>query len=673
MEAELLDRLRHKLDQLELGMQTHRCHLLAEFDHFCHHLLRGVPLETACSLQRALPSILGRYPLLRPNTQVTPSHRLGLDDYTSPPLPPVSPTATSGATLGPATARSRQDETQLQGLFTPTYLPLLEAPPMLPRSPPAGSASATGAENVTSTTAPSITQSPLSQPDRDARITSQASLAPTVVMDGTASATMHSLVSDESIISSPPRFPVPLLVRQTSRSTDDTRSSVSSDKSDIKTPRSAMRRSSSTIKTSSHSPRRVRFEFMGAEVLPTSSPQPSELAGPRPSSPGPGHADDDNDDDDDNQDEDDDDTAFDSDLDGESGGDKVPPRKVSSSDALRALSRAPLEEGAAWTVVNPDTDDVGLDELGLVPSVSAALPPANVKMFENQEPDRHGLSWMNNIVKTPTRDSIEHETYEERDGHGTPDDDDDDDDDSSDDGFLAMARTKSSKQKAAQTVAQAVGSLPQPPTRSSNQMNKSSWARTSSPLPKSSMKDNVDCRQPAQTTAQVDNDDAEDDELFQFESEANFQAQSRQRRPSWQPDPESDEQEEKEHEEATGEHVSNSMASIYATSPAIHIRHSGSSQGQQASSVKFQPGSLGSYKGRPLMMPIVRDPEVLALANASKPPGGSLDSVEEQAILEEGSLPRYPNTPGSLKERFIREQMADCEIPDEDSTREIRW
>ncbi|UZP44103.1 hypothetical protein NXS19_011915 [Fusarium pseudograminearum] len=120
------------------------------------------------------------------------------------------------------------------------------------------------------------------------------------------------------------------------RSTNDTVSSSHSDRSESKTPRSALRRSSSGSKPP-QSPRRVRFDVMGAEVLPTASPQPTDsmipAAAPVLS-----------------VDQARTDSMLDDDLE-----DLPPPRKISSSEALRALSREPLEAGV-WTEVNSNPD-----------------------------------------------------------------------------------------------------------------------------------------------------------------------------------------------------------------------------------------------------------------------------------------------------------------------------
>ena len=93
--------------------------------------------------------------------------------------------------------------------------------------------------------------------------------------------------------------------------------------------------------------------------------------------------------------------------------------------------------------------------------------------------------------------------------------------------------------------------------------------------------------------------------------------------------------------------------SLFATSPAVPIRHAS----RASPTVRFQPGSLGSYKGRPLMMPIVRDPEILAQANSVKESSLRVDGIDDEVAMAEGSPPPFPSTPLSFRGRFIMEEM----------------
>lgn len=106
--------------------------------------------------------------------------------------------------------------------------------------------------------------------------------------------------------------------------------------------RSALRGSSSSSKLESQSPRRVRFDVAGEEVLPTSSPISAALISLEKSSM----------------------TTFDSDDDHSDSGDNQdlresnPPKRISSSQALRMLSRRSLvDDGTVWTAVCSLSDE----------------------------------------------------------------------------------------------------------------------------------------------------------------------------------------------------------------------------------------------------------------------------------------------------------------------------
>lgn len=152
----------------------------------------------------------------------------------------------------------------------------------------------------------------------------------------------------------------------TRRHTAETLSSVTSDDSTSRSrPRSALRRSSSSS-TKTQSPRRVRFEVEGAEVLPTMSPMLSPRLSDLPSSSlnrG-----------DNLSGQFDEQTSLQGSLRSDYNDDTPvtellgtsPPRpkKVSSTDRLKALARSSKEDTSKWTVVGnllgSDDDD---DEL----------------------------------------------------------------------------------------------------------------------------------------------------------------------------------------------------------------------------------------------------------------------------------------------------------------------
>ncbi|KAM4054779.1 hypothetical protein HRG_005601 [Hirsutella rhossiliensis] len=582
-EARLVDSLRQKLDELEREVEACRRHLLAEFHHHCRLLLRDVTPDAASDVKRVLAASFANYPALRPELDAdSPSLGPPPPPPPPPPLPPPPPApspppppppalpTTPAAAFQPAVSgrpqRARQRDLELRGLFTPSYLPLLDDSPVLglartvpdPPLPPEGGTGHAG----------------MDQTSRHA-------------------ASQHRLLPPVQPLS------VPDLPADTARSTDDTRSSVSSDKSDSKPPRSALRRSSSMSKAP-QSPRRVRFEFMGAEVLPTTSPQPSEFLRRRPSSPGP---------------DGDDPGAFASNLGADTADDdRVPPRKVSSSDALRALSRTPREEGVAWTVVNADVDQVPPDQHDALAATPPTAAPTSPKTTHGSIPTKT-FSPKLSSGDTPTKDG---------------DDDDDDDDNSSDDGFLAIAKARSSSQKPLQATAPA----PKAPINPAHD-----GATTSaSPTNRQSPRPSADQDEHGRTITDEDTEVDDDDDVFHFETGG--------RNDDGDDEP-----------NALETQTPEQQMSAYATSPAVPIRQSWGSRPSTTSGGKFRPGSLGSYKGQPLMMPIVRDPELLAQAGSVGLSDLRVDGIDDQTAMEEGSPPRFPSTPFSFKERFIMEEM----------------
>lgn len=594
MEARLLDSLHHRLGELERQIQARRRDLVAEFQHYYRDLLHGVPPDTVSSVHRALAASLSDYPTLCPELHAAESP---LPETPRPAaFQPSTPSAVTGRAEAPGSPRERENE--LRGLFTPTYLPLLDSSPILPRPILAGPLGPVSG----------IPQ-PALLPEIGSPGIGQGQVVGMESMDGTKEQGSGQDDAPDQWLPPAPPFSVPAWPNNSTRSIDDTRSSVSSDKSDSKPARSALRRSSS-ISRPPQSPRRVRFEFMGAEVLPSASPQPSEFMEPSPDPNDGGDA------------------AFASNLGGDTTEEEhAPPRKVSSSDALRALSRTPLEAGPVWTVVNADTDDVAPGQRDPVAD-QQDMPPSSVAVSRTM-PESSRASQRESLVGCTDKEQVENS----------------DGDDSSDDGFLAMTRTRSSDKKPL------LPPMPQSPTEPAQDRAATSAGQTSKQVP------NAGKAEEDKSPAFSDSGGPEDDDMFHFEA-GGLSAPPRPR-----PRPPPREEEEPEESEPQGgksdappADTTETQMSTYATSPAVHIRHS---SGSRPSSVRFQPGSLGSYKGRPLMMPIVRDPEVLEQANAVGPSLlRGVGGMDDETAMEEGSLPQFPpGIPLSFKERFMMEEI----------------
>lgn len=315
--TKLIDELTSKLLDLDKKVSVYRLGMATEFTKYSEELLKNVPDDVAYRVSRAIEESLPNFPSLYPpgsqpsSRSHTPTILEEIAWHGNKSPPPILP-HTSGQPKEPQNHNSskpsqtiqRERDQEFSGLFVPSYLPLLDSvdrPPHLPTA----SLDASGSAELEATSTPELTQS------SDGRRARQR--------------------------------PVPLRRSTTDTSVD----SVASDTSSAKTRKSALRRSSASSKADSpRESRRVRFDFAGKEVLPSSSPQTStdtltdadttrsqEKSAEVENS----YA------------------ASEGDIEGEQDEHTEKPKKVSSSQALRALSKAPLDEGTVWTVVNPGT------------------------------------------------------------------------------------------------------------------------------------------------------------------------------------------------------------------------------------------------------------------------------------------------------------------------------
>ncbi len=300
--SKLVSELQQKLSELDLKVWRYRRDMAAEFEKYAESLLRDVPKEVSETVSKTMAEAIKGCTSLYPTGSVSSIESCatgtnilenGLDSGT-PSQHHVSPMPTPARKLeedmdgSPRSPHERENE--FRGLFTPSYLPLLDSTSRherrsshdLPTSPPPESLQAREAEPL---------QVDASTDTRSLMNTPEATRPPT------------------------PRR----------KNTDEF--SIASDHSDGTVRRSALRRSSSSSNKDRQSPRRVRFDVAGEEVLPTSSPQqPSSLST-------------------DNQV-----SLFSDEEDEEAGSEQIenvedlPPKRISSSQALRALSRSPFAD-----------------------------------------------------------------------------------------------------------------------------------------------------------------------------------------------------------------------------------------------------------------------------------------------------------------------------------------
>ncbi|KAK0389419.1 hypothetical protein NLU13_2994 [Sarocladium strictum] len=616
MEARLLAELQHKLGLLDRKLRDHRLALLAEFDDHYRQQLREADPSIVSAVTSSLRSSSSNYPDLRPEIPALDGSHLSRELPTSTPsaaaFQPSSPASVTASELRtPTTARDH--ETDFQGLFTPSYLPLLDSRPPIPASP------RTFSHPASPTTAPLQPLQPVGGAEGTNNHPQQ--LQPGLGSSGSDKAASMAvqdendegpLARDSSVSKRP---------SHARSSTDDTTSSVMSDRSD-KTRRSALRRSSSSSKTP-QSPRRVRFDFMGTEVLPTASPQGSETIAQRPISSGhPG-------------------SKSESVLSDDDDEYEPPPRKISSSDALRALSRKPLE-GTVWTVVNPDSDDASSDHTNSRPVTPNS--PARSQGLGSDAPRSPTILIPEPSPRTQRLGSVDEE--QEEDDNDDVGGDDEDENSSSDDEFLAMAKPKSFRNKTAihssgpPSPLKANADESMQPENPPNKVARSAQQKTSD--------------------RKVEDRIEEEEDPFHFE----MGGLSAPPRPRARPRPITTRDDDELDDDAAI--PSRVDLSAYSTSPAVSIARSRMPSGPTTpTSTKFQVGSVGSYKGRPIVMPVVRNPELHAQAESLGDFNTFVGGLDGGSGMDEGDMNSFrasvmpsgfSGTPRSLTERFMMEE-----------------
>jgi hypothetical protein len=644
--SRLIGDLQLKLAHLDDKVAAYRQDMATEFDRYARDILYDVPENLSAEVQRRLRDSLDRYPALGPELR----RRLA-DDASSRPDASVSTRSTNSASspvssktlsaeqLAAAVTKratpgspppddlpvnlsddhhlsllptpTRERDVELQGLFTPSFLPLFDGAresPQSPASPPRipGAASAAAAADNETTMGDGLVDGsrPKARNQDQLQSASRASLTP----------------------------PRPHHQR---RATNDTTSSGTSEHSESKMPRSAMRRTSSGSKPPP-SPRRVRFEFEGLEVLPTSSPQTSEVSlvqshslhSSSSSSPvDPTIADEGE-------------IPISSDaLLGPDEDSTPPPKKVSSSQALRALSRTPLDANTIWTVVNAESPEPSSGNNS--PRNLASPSPSRTSLQQSQSPLKP--------VASPKESPQQRAKKSLKSPPPEPDIELNDEDDSSDDDFLAMAKPKSfankkailspitrSPPKAAAPSPEPLSPLP-PPAQSATDGSNSNSRRTT-PAAKS-FKSGVD----------EDDEDDEEDDFFHFEGGP--PSKSRPARP------EPIEEEEVEIEDT--DPGPQDGPTLYSTSPAVNMP-----KAQAPLPAHMIAGSVGSYRGRSVHMPVVKDPEVYAQAASMGDMSSFIGGVDGRSGADASDLASYrasvgqvlySGTPKSLTERMMME------------------
>ncbi|KAJ2990796.1 hypothetical protein NUW58_g2779 [Xylaria curta] len=410
--------------------------------------------------------------------------------------------------------------------------------------------------------------------------------------------------------------------------TEETTSSTASDDSLSRTRRSALRRSSSASIKDIQSPRRVRFDVEGEEVLPTVSPPTPSLncsIHDLPTSPQseeqviPAHGPL-------NHEVFEDETTI-------LGNSPPGPKKISSTERLKALARSSTEDTSKWTLVG-DIHDDDEEEEGIIMLSSKKKPIAPVPELIA------ATAFENGAGPHYTQDNSPKEIAKEiRHDENT--------DEAVDDllGLTPLSSFKDKKRFSPPQEAQKVVQEVSPDADLESQRVLSQSSGPSDPVLISQSKDQ----------------NYEEEAMFSFDDDE----------PALQPQtinitPEHEEQEEIEVHETSTPWTDNLAekvpVSLYSTSPAISAARPASLRATSpASSLsKRMSASAGSYKGKPFLIGVVRDEELHKRAAEMGDLLHFVGSVDGRSGVDPSDsyhqAPYYSHgTPRSLGERLMEE------------------
>ncbi|KAJ9149560.1 hypothetical protein NKR19_g5644 [Coniochaeta hoffmannii] len=654
----LIDELVAKLAELNSKVDSFRQDMLFEFNKFTEDLLKDVPDNVSHEVTRAIAESMAKYPLLslssgcehehkhRSESPVTPSTAGAMLPRQGRKSPPPILYHTSGIPKNPREGpRGPHDrEFEFQGVFTPTYLPLLDGnDPPTPRQPRPVS---TLAFKRSASLIPGNGPSPGGEPPYYSPADAQPAAANNNNNDvDEAEVPVVEMIEE---VEAPDKGKGKEVIRPspTRQLTDvSVSSSVASSTSEHKTRRSALRRSSSSNKGS---PRRVRFDMEGTEVLPTASPQATEsvlesMAGSNPDVEASSAIDD----------SDDYDGPSLSDVEGQEDHCPRPPR-ISSTEALRRLSRTPSDDGTVWFSSNetplPSTNGHGASEPGPSATHSVAetaasplliagspLSPTSAPSVEQDKPQHAPLptngKYTSQATSPPTG------------AQGKSDEEDD----SEEEEFLAIRSPKKAPSPSAASPA-----TMSPPPKSPLAQDVSPQLREESPKPtpttahdKGKGKENAPLKP------------ADEDELFDFDDPTTGPATTEKYLP-----------EDEEDEEAVADEGEDKTPpaplNLYSTSPAVAVPKRKTPSPPQSHN-RPMPESIGSYKGQPLRMSVVVSPEIAEMAAAMGDVKTYVGSVHGRTGIDPADESSYrasfsnakllSGTPRSFSERMMMEEV----------------
>lgn len=616
----LVCELQGKLAALDNKVLQYRRDMAEEFTKYAEELLRNVGEDVSEKVSKSIAESLKDYKLL------------GLDAIGSTTVESGNSSGNGGANSAgrlqtkwpvPGQRQDRGDEEEeteeiprsphereieFQGLFTPAYLPLLDSSDRNERRA-------------------NDTQSPILLEGK------QKGKEKSMDMGHVdASTDTRSLTSTPE----PPKPPIPI------RKNTDEVSLASSELSESGIiRRSALRRSSTSSNTARASPRRVRFDVEGEEVLPTESPYSSQLsmAQDLPASY----------------------QSLDDDSDEEGGSQQIedieerpPTRRISSSQRLQQLSRSPLidDENVQWTTVSAPPDGSASVATSGVESSSDDLLFANGSSRGHVDEAEAESQKDSTFTGPPLQDSslIQIPTP----GPNLEDFDTNNDQASessdSEDDFLNMSSSRSTKPYRYESSTDHPPPLPSPTTSK-----------------KLSLEAAAARKQSAETSRKLRFSDDDDDDLFAFD----------EREPTRRPESDHDDSPSPPPSPpATESKPKKSIASPpgYAQSPAREIMRPPPDPRRNINSMS----SVGSYKGHPFSMPIASE-YMQAQAASVGEVNMFVGSVHGRTGLDEsdpigfrlslGNADYSKGDPKTMQERMARDEYKEREAAEAEAAK----
>ena len=602
--AGLTAKLRAELKEVDQRVNDYRQQAVDGFMRDAIELLSDAPDETYTEVRDDIVASLDQFPVINPalrrdfvaadslrQAALNAKRKLKMAArQISPPPPPSSSRSDQGDDgddddddLANNAGSAHDREAELHGLFTPSYLPLLDSSLQPQPTPPLTRSSGGG--------------TPTPGEQESSGTVTPAAHKSEAVRRATDEVSTSSAVSVASTSSSMP-------------------------------PRSALRRSPS-LSQPPQSPRRVRFDVSGTEVLPTTSPSRSavELEGRGKDQP-----------------EDDDTHELSASKIWGDDDDEPPPKKISSTERLRALAKLNPDPNKPWPPFNEDEFE-NVSGSGDSP-MKASGAPVSPSMSDTR---------FKNLFGSPAYSSKRHQL------NG-------DEDDSSGDEFLSIPKPKSFANK------KPIGISPKSALPATGKDGRGIEGSTNAPakeggeeLSPSGTSQAPEGLTPTDTKRQNTRPQVaeDDDDIFGFEDEDGPAKERAAALPH-----ESKDSDDESDEAAPEEPLQTSSSSAARGIPQLEPD---TAQPSATTPTTPQPAKaatapiVGSYKGKPITMPVVRDPDVqqqaASLGDFNSFVGGldgrsGMDEADPSSFRASISKAMaFSGTPRSFSERLIMEEM----------------